>query len=212
MDRQQFKAVIFDMDGTLVDNMDYHRRAWIEYLGSKGLHITPEEYEEKNYGIITEIVPRFFNRELAHEDIMKYGEEKEAFYRRLYAPHLKPVEGLIPFLEKLRQQNISIGLATAANRPNIDFVLEGLQITRYFSAITGGEEVANGKPDPEVFITTARKLNVEPAHCLAVEDSVTGIKAGLAAQMKVMAVATTHTAAELEAFPLYRIVHSYAGL
>lgn len=209
---QQFKAVIFDMDGTLVDNMAYHQQAWIGYFKSRGLHITPEEYEEKNYGIITEIVPRFFDRQLTTEEITQYGEEKETFYRQLYAPHMKPVDGLIPFLEKLKQQDIRIGLATAANRPNIDFVLDGLRIEEYFSVITGGEEVKKGKPDPEVFLTTARNLKVDPADCLVVEDSVTGIKAGLAAHMKVMAVATTHTVAQLEAYPLYRIVSSYEGL
>jgi HAD superfamily hydrolase (TIGR01509 family) len=207
-----FKALIFDMDGTLVDNMHYHQAAWIGFLEKHGVFITPEEFNRKNHGIISEIVPRFFDRSLQETEIATLGAEKEGFYRELYAPHLKPVEGLLSFLEKLRSQGIKIGLATAADRPNIDFTIDGLQIRKYFTAITGGEEVNYGKPDPEVYLLTARKLELDPVHCLVVEDSETGIKSGLAAGMQVMAITTTHRAEELNGYPLYKVIENYTGL
>lgn len=206
---KNFKAVIFDMDGTLVDNMHYHQAAWMQFLERYGMDITEEEFNRKNHGIITEIVPRFFDRRLEPEEIIKLGAEKESLYRVLYQPYLKPIEGLVSFLNTLKENDIKVGLATAADRPNIDFTLGGLQIWDFFSAITGGEEVTYGKPDPEVYNTTARKLGVEPKDCLVVEDSVPGIKSGLAAAMQVMAITTTHPPGELAEYPLYKIITDY---
>lgn len=208
----QFKAVIFDMDGTLVNNMNFHQQAWIDFLKTYNVSITEEEFHEKNHGTITEVVPRFFSKKLSFEEIIRLGQEKEQLYRDLYRPYLKPIDGLLDFLAKLKKANTRIGLATAGDIPNIDFTIDGLGIRHYFSAITGSEEVKRGKPDPEVYLLTASKMNIDPANCLVVEDTISGIKAGLAAGMQVMAVTTTVKTDVLTQYKLYRIVDDYTEL
>lgn len=208
----QFKAVIFDMDGTLVNNMNFHQRAWIDFLKTYNVNITEEEFHEKNHGTITEVVPRFFSKKLSFEEIVRLGQEKEQLYRDLYRPHLKPIDGLIDFLDKLKEANTRIGLATAGDVPNIDFTIDGLGIRHYFSTITGSEEVKRGKPDPEVYLVTASKMNIDPANCLVVEDTISGIKAGLAAGMQVMAVTTTVKREVLTQYELYGIINDYTEL
>jgi beta-phosphoglucomutase len=209
---QKFKAVLFDMDGTLVNNLQFHLEAWMSFLKKYSRKITPQEFNEKNHGTIYEIIPRFFPEYTDAETIRKLGFEKEKYYRDLYEPHIKPVEGLIPFLEKLTKENTRIGLATAGDLHNINFTLDNLSIRSYFSAITGSEEVRYGKPNPEVYLLTAHKLNTKPEDCLVIEDSIAGIKAGIAAGMQVMALTTAHSYAELEAYPLFKIIDNYSDL
>src|SRR4030095_2279034 len=105
-----------------------------------GISITDEEFMEKNHGIITEIVPRFFPRKLSREEILELGFQKEMMYRNLYKTHIKPIEGLIDFLNELKRAGVKMGLATAADQLNIDFTIDALQIRSFFSAFTGSEE------------------------------------------------------------------------
>ena len=126
------KGVVFDMDGTLVDNMDFHRQAWFKFLAAYDIHITDEEYHEKNVGIITEIVPRFFPGQLSTEEIIRLGKEKEVVYRNLYGKHIEALTGLETFLQALQDAQITIALATAADNGNIDFTLDALGIRRIF--------------------------------------------------------------------------------
>lgn len=201
------------MDGTLIHNMEYHRLAFFEFLKRYTISITEAEYEHKNKGTITEIIPRFFGDHLSPEQINKLGEEKEALYREMYHPHLKPIEGLIEFLKEAKNKGIRIALATMGDQKNVEFTLAGLQIQHYFDAIVSGEEVKHGKPHPEVFKRAAAKLSVSPDYCLAFEDSVSGITAALAANMQVVGVATTHTPEELRAlFQLPTIIQAYTEL
>ncbi len=207
-----FKAVIFDMDGTLVHNMHFHQEAWMKFLLNHGIHVSQEEYDKKNHGIRTEIVPRYFDRQLSMEEIEQLGEEKEALYRQLYAPHLTAIKGLLSFLQELKENNIRIALATAGDRKNIDFTIDGLGIRDYFDVIIGSEEVKKGKPDPEVFLISAEQLGINPSACLVAEDSESGIQAGLAAGMQVLGIASTHTKEQLSRFPLYACITDYTEL
>jgi beta-phosphoglucomutase len=122
---------------------------------------------------------------------------------------MQALPGLETFLTSLRQAGIRIALATAADRGNIDFTLDALGIRDHFDVIVGAEEVSKGKPDPEVFLLSARKLGVEPDACAAFEDSNPGIRAALAAGMRVVGIATTHTNDELSIFPLHAIINDY---
>ena len=167
------------------------------------------EYEAKNKGTITEIIPRFFGDHLTAEQIAALGEEKEALYRDMYAPHLRAIDGLHDFLESVKRRNIPMALATMGDQHNIRFTLNGLNISQYFDATVGGEEVTNGKPHPEVFQRAAAKLGVPPEDCAAFEDSHSGIAAALAAGMKTVGVASTHTPDELAVYPLWRIISDY---
>jgi beta-phosphoglucomutase len=204
------KGLIFDMDGTLVHNMHFHQQAWLSFLAQYGIEVTDAEFQEKNAGTILEVVPRFFEGLTDHEEIARLGREKEALYRELYRPHVQPLPGLKEFLEAARAGGLKLALATAADQDNIRFTLEELGITGLFDAITGSEEVKKGKPDPEVFLISARKLGLLPSECIVFEDSHVGIRAGLAAGMPVIAMATTHTREELNERPLLAILEDYA--
>lgn len=203
------RAAIFDMDGTLVDNMHFHQQAWFSFLEDHGIQVSEAEYHAKNAGILPEIIARFFPDVTDIEIVYELGRKKERKYQEIYRPHVKALPGLETFLTSLRQAGIRIALATAADRGNIDFTLDALGIRDHFDVIVGAEEVSKGKPDPEVFLLTAEKLGIEPDACAAFEDSNPGIRAALAAGMRVVGLATTHTNDELSIFPLHAIINDY---
>lgn len=205
----RIRAAIFDMDGTLVNNMHFHQQAWFAFLEEHGLRVTEEEYQDKNAGILPEIIARFFPEVTDIETVYELGRKKEQKYQEIYRPHIQALPGLESFLSSLRRSGVRTGLATAADRGNIDFTLDALGIREYFDVIVGAEEVTKGKPDPEVFLVTAEKLDVEPADCAAFEDSNPGIRSALAAGMRVVGLATTHTNDELSIFPLHAIINDY---
>ncbi|GAB3834464.1 HAD family hydrolase [Hymenobacter jeollabukensis] len=206
------KALIFDMDGTLIHNMHFHRRAWVDFLGQHGIRLTEEEFEHYNHGTGLEIIRRLFGAELPAADVQRLVQEKEALYRQQYGPHLRALPGLREFLTVARAQGLRLALATAGDAPNIDFVLDGLQLRPYFDAIIGAEQVQRGKPDPEVFLLAAAALGVAPAECLVFEDSMTGIEAARRAGMAAVGLATTHPAAELQGLGLAQIAADYTHL
>jgi beta-phosphoglucomutase family hydrolase len=177
------RALIFDMDGTLIDNMGYHRRAWIEWANREGLPYSDDELLALTHGTLREIVARLFPEETNSEKLFAIGARKEALYRELYRPHLQLLPGLAEFLEEARKLGLPMAVATAGDKPNIDFTLDGLGVRSLFKAIIGAEEVSNGKPDPEVFLLAASHLGIEPKHCLVFEDSVPGAEAARRANM-----------------------------
>ena len=205
----RIRAAIFDMDGTLVDNMHFHQQAWFAFLEDHGLTVSEDEYHAKNAGILPEIIARFFPEVTDIEAVYELGRKKERKYQEIYRPHMQALPGLEVFLNTLRKAGIRTGLATAADRGNIDFTLDALGIREQFDVIVGAEEVSKGKPDPEVFLVTAQLLGVDPAECAAFEDSNPGIRAALAAGMRVVGLATTHTNDELSIFPLHAIINDY---
>ncbi len=209
MTKKYPEALIFDMDGTLIDNMDYHRKAFYLFLEKYNIYPTEEEYTQKNKGTITEIIPRFFGNKLSREQIEALGEEKEALYREIYRPHLKPIPGLLEFLGRIAQKGIPTALATAGDRTNVQFVLDALQLNHYFDVLVTGEDVNHGKPNPEVFLLAADRLAILPENCLVFEDSFPGIEAGKRAGMQVVGIISTHTYQELQPLELYQIVNQY---
>jgi beta-phosphoglucomutase family hydrolase len=192
------RAFIFDMDGTLVDNMEFHSQAWMSLFESLGIHLEADEFKRRTAGKTnTEILLKFTGRNLTDEEIQVLSDQKENFYRDLYRPYLKATTGLLPFLEQAKEQNIPLGLATAAGKENIAFVLQGLKLEDFFSAIVGAEDIQKGKPDPEIFIKSATKLHVQPEDCIVFEDSLLGIEAAQRAGMRSVFIATSHQLEEL---------------
>ena len=147
-----------------------------------------EEYKTNVNGRINrEIFNYIFQKELTAEDIELYTNEKEELYRQLYAPHIKPVPGLIDLLEELQEASIPMAVATSGLPVNIQFMFENISIEKYFKAIVDATHIKNGKPDPEIFFKAAELVNADPAFCIAFEDSVAGVRSAKAAGMKVVA-------------------------
>src|SRR6476661_9037654 len=191
-------AAIFDLDGTLIDNNSYHLQSWLQYLKDMNREMSEEEYKANVNGRTNkDVIEYIYQRKMDDEEAMKYAHEKEAIYRQLYAPYIKPVPGLLELLEKLRSLSIPMAIATSGIQVNIDFLFEHIPIRSYFDVIVNSAHISKGKPDPEIYIKTAELLKVSPAECLVFEDAVVGINSAKAAGMKVVGVLTTHSAAEL---------------
>ena len=203
------KGIIFDMDGTLVDNIPFHKKAWLTLLGNNGIHMDPETFLGQNNGTIDEMIRKFFGNDLPAEKLKELGQEKESLYRNLYAEAIREIDGLSGFLKTLSRQGIKTGLATMGDPLNIDFILDRLNIRRFFSVITGGHEIQNGKPDPEIFLTTLQKLNEKAEDCLVIEDSISGVISATDAGLKVIGISTTEPAEELFEAGCYRVIPDY---
>jgi beta-phosphoglucomutase len=193
------KAVIFDLDGTLLDNNSFHLKSWLEYLKNIGRNISEEEYNANINGRTNkDVIEYIFNRQLKDDEVLKHSLEKEAVYRKIYQPHITPVTGLMEFLEILKNKDIPMAIATSGIQPNIDFMFDNIPIRQYFKAVVNSSHITKGKPDPEIYLKAALLLNVDPKNCLVFEDAVVGINAAKAAGMKVIAVATTQPKEELQ--------------
>lgn len=191
-------AAIFDLDGTLIDNNSYHLQSWLQYLKDMNREMSEEEYKANVNGRTNkDVIEYIYQRKMDDKEAMKYAHEKEAIYRQLYAPYIKPVAGLLELLEKLRSLSIPMAIATSGIQVNIDFLFEHIPIRSYFDVIVNSAHISKGKPDPEIYIKTAELLKVSPAECLVFEDAVVGINSAKAAGMKVVGVLTTHKAEEL---------------
>ena len=194
------RAFIFDMDGTMVDNMMVHHRAWQRKLAALGLDLTLEEVRQSIHGINEEILERLFGDRFSPEERRRIAWEKEAEYRDIFLSELKLVPGLEAFLKSAQEAGIRMGIGTAAPHENVQFVLENLHLRPLFGSVIDASQVIKGKPDPEVFLRVAEELGADPADCVVFEDSPTGAEAARRAGMQAVIITTTHTAEEFAHF------------
>jgi HAD superfamily hydrolase (TIGR01509 family) len=191
-------AVIFDMDGTMVDNMQVHADAWREFARRHKVNTTDEFF--KMFGRTNaELLENLFGKELPDRDIKEYAKAKEAVYRELYAPVIKPVKGLLDLMEELRKMNVKIGVATSAPYENAIFVMDQLNLHPYISALAEESMVEKGKPAPDLYLKACELLDKPPAACLAFEDTPIGVEAAKKAGLTVVGITTSVTAKELSA-------------
>lgn len=198
IDLKNIKAAIFDMDGTMVDNSEYHKKAWKEFLKRKGVNLTDKEYNEKISGNNNpKILENIFGPIHTPEEIKIFGSQKEELYREMYAPHLKQVAGLNKIIKTLKKKGIKLGVATTSPALNRNFILDSLSLTKEFNVIMGDEHIINSKPHPEIYLRTANILKIKPAQCLVFEDSPTGVLSAKNAGMTIIGLLTYHTKKEL---------------
>jgi beta-phosphoglucomutase len=191
------RAFIFDMDGTLVDNMRFHAKAWKQMLAENNVRMDAHDFLVKTAGKTNrEIVPTVFGA-ISDERIAELGERKETLYREFFQAHRKAVDGAIEFLEAARNLGVKMAVATAAPIGNVEFILDGLELRRFFQAVVTAADVSKGKPDPEIFLKSAEKLDVEPKNCIVFEDAIGGFEAAHRAGMKSIGIATVNSIDEI---------------
>ena len=192
LNRSMLRGLLFDMDGVLVNNLDIHRQAFAEFFRRYGVERTFDDlsrvFGKGNDDIMGELMPRDIVERVG---IRELGYEKEAIYREIYAPIITPQEGLLDLLAASERAGLRSAVGSSGYRANVDFVLERCDIGRYFEAIVAGDEVTRCKPDPEIYLTAAAKLDLKPAECVVFEDAEAGIEAAKRAGIKVVALATT---------------------
>jgi beta-phosphoglucomutase len=189
---KRIRALIFDMDGVIIDSNPWHRLAWAEYTRRHGVEMT-EAMQQRMYGKRNdEIVRDFLGTHLSAPDVFAHGAAKEALYREFMKP--RAAESLVPGIREFltRHRNSDLAIASNAEAANVDFVLDGAGLRSLFRVVMNGAQVTNPKPHPEIYLRVAEGLEAAPEECIVFEDSHTGVEAGLAAGMRVVGVGTTH--------------------
>lgn len=186
------RGILFDMDGVLVDNLEVHKQAFGIFFKRYGIDKSADELSRVfgmgNDDIMRAVMPYDIIESVGLREL---GAEKEAIYRELYAPVIKPVAGLVELLTACRTAGVKCAVGSSGCTDNVNFVLDTCGIRRYFSATVAGDKVSKCKPDPEIYLTAAAAIGVEPSQCVVFEDAEAGIEAGKRAGMKVIALSTT---------------------
>lgn len=206
------KAFLFDLNGTMIDDMDFHNRAWHSILTEDlGKDISMEETKLQMYGKNSELLERVFGKgHFTQERMDELSKEKERRYQSAFKPHLKLIDGLDKFLEKAHQKGIKMAIGSAAIPFNIDFVLDNLDLRHYFPVTVSADDVVYSKPDPETFVKAAELLNVKPEDCIVFEDNPKGVEAALNGGMKAIVLTTMHEEHEFEGLPnILKFIEDY---
>ena len=204
------RALIFDMDGVIVDNDEFHILAWAKFAEKYGKQAGREEVKSWFGNTNRMILLGLFHKDLTQEEVHSLSREKEDIYRAMYEETIKPLEGLKDFLQRISTEKYAIAVATSAPAENVEFVLGKTGLKEFFPVITDDTMISHGKPDPEIFLKTAGKLGVAASDCIVFEDSLHGIEAARRAGMKVIALATTHNEDKLKHADL--VISDFQGL
>ena len=189
-------GALFDWDGVIIDSHNQHEKSWSK-LAEEENEVLPDNFFKMTFGMRNEnIIPNFFGNWIDvtnQEEVTRLADRKEEIYREIIiSDGIEPLPGVRNLLQSLKSEEIACSIASSTPIANIETVMGMIELSDYFDAITAAEDVSNGKPNPEVFLKAAEKIKVDPKNCVVFEDAHVGIEAGLAANMQVIAVATTH--------------------
>ena len=192
------RGVVFDLNGTLVDDIRFHFDAWRALGAELGLAMDEATFQSFNGQKNDDIFRKLLGRAVSPDEIAQLGGRKEETYRALYRPHLALVPGALSLLSRLRAARIPVAIASSAPPENRAMVIDGLGLSPYVQTVVAAEHLP-GKPAPDVFLEAARQLGVPPAACLAFEDAENGVRSAAAAGMLVVAITSNNPAAVLVA-------------
>jgi beta-phosphoglucomutase len=196
------RAFLFDLNGTMIEDMVYHLDVWYNIIANDfGAKMTREEVKHHMYGKSQEVLTRIFGKDrFTDEELDRISLDKERLYQQLYRPHLDLIPGLFAFLEMAWEAKIKMAIGSAAIPFNIDFVIDNLKIRHYFDAIVSADDVERSKPDPETYLKAARTLKVNPETCIVFEDAPKGVECARNAGMMSVVLTTTHPKQDFSTF------------
>jgi len=208
----RYKAFIFDLNGTMINDMEYHSIAWYDILNDDlKAGLTREAVKREMYGKNEELLERIFGKgHFTQAEVAAISMKKETSYQQAFKPHLQLIAGLPEFLAKADKKDIQMAIGSAAIPFNIDFVLDNLHIRHYFPVIVSASDVTVSKPHPETFLKAAEGLGVKPDACVVFEDAPKGVEAALNAGMKCVVLTTMHGIDEFRKYPnILRYIEDY---
>ena len=188
------KALLFDLNVTVIDDMHYHVEAWFNILNNDlNAGLTWDEVKVQMYGKNDEVLTRLFGKDhFGQERMNEISMEKERRYQLAYLPKLALIDGLKELLDAAKAANIPMAIGSAAIPFNIDFVLDNLQLRDYFKTVISADDVTISKPHPDTFLLCATALGVDPKDCIVFEDAPKGVESALNAGMQTFVLTTAH--------------------
>lgn len=192
MSEGTLEAVLWDMDGVIADTRRYHYRAWQDVFQKRGVNLTKEVFQSHFGRRNDTIIRSILSESLPPEELQLIVDEKEETYRRRLGHNIKPLPGALELIRALKKQGIKTAIASSAPMENIRLIIRGLDIEDCFQAIIWGGAVAEGKPNPQIFLLAAQTLGTESSNCVVIEDAIAGVAAAKRAGMKCVAVTNSH--------------------
>jgi beta-phosphoglucomutase len=203
------QAVIWDLDGVIIDSADEHRRAWQQLARETRITFTDADFWATFGKRNDDIIPLYW-KDLSTNQLQALANQKELYFRKFVREAAAPLPGSMELMRGLHEAGFPQALATSTPIENIQLIKELLHLDRYLSALISGESVARGKPAPDIFLKAASELHMPPPECLVIEDAVAGVQAALAAGMRCIAVAGNRDLPGLRAADL--VVRNLTGL
>jgi beta-phosphoglucomutase-like phosphatase (HAD superfamily) len=210
---QATEALIFDMDGTMIDSMPWHAKSWLEFCKRHDIVTDVPDLLRRTTGRTGhECMRELFQREIEAEESLRLIHEKEAIYRELFAPVFAEVSGFKSFAAQAVARGLKMGVGTAGDKHNIAFAFSHLKMETVPHAVVGGDEGLPGKPEPAIFLEAAQRMGTQASACIVFEDAPFGIEAARRAGMRAVAVCSSHSAEELAGDHVIASVRDYTEL
>lgn len=189
--------VIFDVDGVLADTGPIHFESWVKLANEIGKNFKKSFFEatfgEQSVPITRKLVGNNVDQNL----VEKWAQLKELYYREMVRDKIKPLPGVIKLIEDLKSNNFKLAVGSSGPSENVDLLMKALKIEEFFDSVITAEDIQNGKPSPDVFLLASEKINIKPENCVVIEDAPVGIEAAKRANMKCIALTTTHEIVKL---------------
>lgn len=194
----EIRAVIWDMDGVIADSGPHHLAAWQEIFSQRGIKFTAQDFK-RSFGTRNDnIIRNTLGEKTSQDEVEAIAREKEEAFRRIARGKIEPLPGALELIRALKKQGFRMAIASSTPAENIQLVTGSLGIADCFQVIVNGQDVTQGKPHPQVFLSAAQRLGIKPENCLVIEDAVVGVTAAKRAGMYCLAVTNTHPRHKLQ--------------
>jgi HAD superfamily hydrolase (TIGR01509 family) len=179
------------MDGTIVNSLPFHKLAWIEMFGKRGVVFSDTDFEWANGRKNEVIIPHIMKKVMTPEEVNPIADEKEATFRRLLKGKIQALPGVIELMKALTEAGFPMAIVSSTPKANIDLISESLGMAKYFKLFINGDDVKEGKPSPQCFLLGAERLGIQPENCLVMEDAIVGVRAAKRAGMYCLGITNT---------------------